>query len=104
MGSPRARSAGLSSTPYQSRHAGLPSPPWTVCINVFVHLVIFLKTRIRTLDVSNTKNSMETRMVEILLLFILVGCAQTAAVGDPMEVVSLLFFCAPKFVRLLIQV
>ena len=36
--------------------------------------------------------------------FILVGCAQTAAVGDPMEVVGLLFFCALKFVRLLIQV
>ena len=35
---------------------------------------------------------------------ILVGCAQTAAVGDPMEVVGLLFFCALKFVRLLIQV
>ena len=29
----------------------------------------------------------------------LVGCAQTAAVGGPMEVVGLLFFCALKFVR-----
>ena len=38
------------------------------------------------------------------LELILVGCAQTAAVGDPMEVVGLLFFCALKFVRLLIQV
>ena len=39
-----------------------------------------------------------------LKYIILVGCAQTAAVGDPMEVVGLLFFCALKFVRLLIQV
>ena len=31
------------------------------------------------------------------------GCAQTAVVGDPMQVVSLLFFLCPTFVRLLIK-
>ena len=34
---------------------------------------------------------------------ILMGCAQIVKVGDPMEVVGLLFFRALTFVRLLIQ-
>ena len=40
----------------------------------------------------------------IMLCLILMGGAQTAAVGEPLEVVRFLSLCGPMFVTLLIKV